>query len=167
MRIVKKIKINKPINQVWKVWAEDFDRAGIWMAQVDHTIQKVNGTKIEEAPMIGRVCNFTPNPNGAKAIEDIIFYDPNNHKMNLRVVAENVPIPLKQNIFKTSLKELSDNQTEIEVEANIELKWKGYFLYPIIKKGFNKSYRELLEELKYFIEKDKVHPRKQKKIITA
>ncbi len=167
MKVIKKIKIKQPIDKVWKIWAEEFDKAGIWMAQVDHTLQKTNGTKVEDAPMIGRVCNFTPNPDGAKAIEDIIMYDPVNYKMNLRVVAENVPIPLKQNIFESSLKKLSDNETEIVIDANIELKWNGYLLYPIIKNGFNKSYGELLEELKYFIEKGIVHPRKQKKIDAA
>lgn len=163
MRIVKKIKIEKPVHEVWKIWAEEFDQAGIWMAQVNHTLQKTSGTKAEGAPMIGRICNFTSNPNGPKAIEDILKYDPKHYKMDLRVLAENVPIPLKQNLFNSSLKKVSDHATEIQIEANIELKWKGYLLYPLIKKGFHKSYGELLEELKYYVENGSVHPRKQKK----
>lgn len=150
MQVIKRIEINKPIDEVWKVWAEEFDKAGVWMAQVNHTIQKSTGTKLEEAPMIGRVCNFTPNPDGAKAIEDIVLYDDVNYRLNLEIVPENVPIPLERNIFKSSLKEIADNKTELVIEANIELKWKGYFLYPIIKNGFNKSYSELLEEYEIF-----------------
>ena len=109
------------------------------MAQVDHTIQKSTGTKLDGAPMIGRVCNFSPNPDGAKAIEDIILYDEVNYKLHLRVIPENIPIPLEKNIFKSSLKRLAYDKTELVVEANIELKWTGYFLYPVIKKGFNKN----------------------------
>ena len=163
MKIIKKITVQKPINEVWKVWAEDFDKAGIWMAQVDHTLRKTEGVQTDNAPMIGRVCNFTSNTNGAKAIEDIVLYDQKNYRLDLVVVPENVPVPLKRNFFKSSLKSSSENSTDITISANIELKWKGYFLYPVIKKGFQKSYRELLEELKYYIENNEVHPRKKKR----
>ncbi len=164
MKITKKITINKSIDTVWKVWAEEFDKAGDWMAQVDHTIQKATGTKTKDAPMIGRVCNFTPNPDGPKAIEDITLYDQTNYKMNLEVVPKNVPIPLKRNLFSSHLHKIANNKTEIVLDADIQLTWKGYLLYPLIKKGFTKSYNELLEELKYYIEKGEVHPRKKQKL---
>lgn len=80
--------------------------------------------------------------------------------MDIKVVPQNVPLPLKYNTLLSSLKEVSKNQTEIILDVNPTINWVGYLLYPILKKGLSKSFDELLEELKYFLEKGQQHPRK-------
>lgn len=160
MNIRKKMIIDSPIAEVWSVWAEQFDKAQDWMAVVVHSYEKKEGDISENSPLIGRVCEFSSKKNGPKAIEDIITYDPTNYLLDIKVVPKNVPVPLRYNILKSSLKEISKNRTEISLDINPVISWKGYVLYPLLKVGLSKSFNELLEELKYFLEEGSPHPRK-------
>lgn len=162
MKIIKKIKINQPINMVWKIWAEEFDKAQDWMAVVVRSFEKKEGKKSDNSPMVGRVCEFSSKENGPKVVEDIFFYDKNNYRLDIKVIPKNVPIPLKYNLLKSSFKEISEQEVEMILDINPEISWKGYFLYPILKKGLSKSFNELLEEFKHYVETGKPHPRKLK-----
>ena len=163
MKIIKKTIIDKPIHDVWKTWAEEFDKAQDWMAVVVHSFEKKEGNKTENSPMVGRVCEFSSKTDGPKVSEDILLYDENNHLMNIKVVPQNVSLPLKYNLLKSSLKKVSDERTEITLDINPSLSFAGYFLYPVLKKGLSKSFNELLEEFKHYVENGSPHPRKLKK----
>ena len=164
MHFIKKMTINKPIHEVWKIWAEEFDKAQDWMAVVTRSFEKKEGNKTEGSPMIGRVCEFSAKANGPKVLEDILVFDEQNYRMNIKVVPQNVSLPLKYNLLKSSLKKVSDQQTDITLDINPVIGWKGYFLYPLLKGGLSKSFNELLEELKFFVENGKPHPRKVSKL---
>ena len=164
MHLIKKVTINKPIQEVWRVWAEKFDKAQDWMAVVVHSFEKKEGNKTENSPMIGRICEFSAKENGPKVLEDILQYDEKKYLMDIKVVPQNVPLPLKYNLLKSSMRKVSDQQTEITLDISPVISWKGYLLYPLLRGGLSKSFNELLEELKYFLEKGQPHPRKLSKM---
>lgn len=164
MKLIKKVEINQPIDKVWKVWAEEFDKVQDWMAVVVHSFEKKEGNTPSGSPMIGRVCEFSGKSDGPKVLEDILLYDKDNYRLDVKVVPRNVPLPLKYNLLKSSLKEISNHKTEMTLDINPSIGWTGYLLYPVLKRGLSKSFNELLEELKHYVETGKPHPRKLKKL---
>ena len=87
MKIVKKTTINQPIDQVWQVWAEEFEKAQDWMGIVYHSYEKEEGEKVTDSPIVGRICEFSQKPDGPIAKEDILLFDRKNHKMETNCVS--------------------------------------------------------------------------------
>lgn len=160
MRITKKITIEQPIDNVWKIVAEDFDKASIWMAAIPNSYAHEAGQPIEGAPMAGRICELTPKKNGPIAEETITAYDEIQHSMHVLIVPKNTNLPILKNNLHIKLNVLAPNKTEIIWDADLSLKTMGKLLYPALKLGIGKSFTELLEELKYYAEQGKPHPRK-------
>ena len=62
-----------------------------------------------------------------------------------------------------SLKPLKNDQTIVSIEFEMEVKnILGYLLSPMIKLKIGKSAEEIAEELKYYMENGKAHPRNEK-----
>lgn len=169
MRIIKKTRIEKPAKDVWQVVGTDFDKAHLWMALVPNSHAKDDGTKVEEAPVCGRVCEFTNESNGFYADELITDYSDAKMQMTIEVTPRNSPkpLPLIKNIVTISIKELDKNSSEITWDSNPQIKAWGYFIYPLFKMGLSKAFKEVLEELKHFVETGQPHPRKVKKMKLA
>ena len=149
--------------------AHDFEKADTWMAAVPKSYHKTDGTKIADAPMIGRVCEFTTKSNGLFADETILAYDEANQSMTVEVVPKNTPkvFPIQKNIVIMSVNSLGQNQSEVVWVSKPILKRYTGFLSPVLKMGLGKGFGEILEELKYFAEEGKPHPRKVKKASRA
>jgi hypothetical protein len=161
MELQKSIKINKGAADVWNVLAENFDRAQDWMATVPVSYKKEEGTSPAEGPMIGRICEFTNKPNGPLADEIITIFDRDTRTLGIHVVPRNVKLPVEHNHATYSLNELSANETEVVMTSDVQLKTAGKLLYPALKAGLSKSFKEQLEELKYYVETGQPHPRKK------
>ena len=164
MKLNKKIVINKPVADVWKVWAVEFDKASDWMATIPKSVEKTDAPKLEGASMAGRICELSTKPNGPYVDELITKYDNENHLLNVTVVPKNASLPIVQNKLESSLKQLGNDKTEVILDVDIELKTIGKILSPVVKGALAKGFDELLEELKYYVEEGKPHPRKVKKI---
>ncbi|MCG8573341.1 MAG: SRPBCC family protein [Flavobacteriales bacterium] len=160
MKMTNKITINHSIDVIWKLLADDFDKADLWMAGVPKSYAKEDGALLNEAPMIGRVCEFTSKADGPYADETITFYDKVNYCMDVEVVPRNVKVPVEKNCLNIKLIPLGKNQTKVIWDSDLSLKPKGILLYPIVRFGISKSFKQLLEELKYFVETGLPHPRK-------
>jgi len=161
MKLSNSIIIDKPARQVWKVLAEDFDKAQQWMAAVPVSYKKDRGNTAPNAPMVGRICELTRKPDGPIADETITVFDKDSMILGINVVPRNGNIPVEQNHATYAVKELAHNSTQVSLDSNIELKTKGKLLYPALKIGISKSFKEQLQELKYFVEEGKPHPRKE------
>ncbi|QFR39480.1 SRPBCC family protein [Candidatus Gracilibacteria bacterium 28_42_T64] len=167
MKVSIKVLINSPIGDVWKVLADDFDKAGDWMSPVPKSHKIQEGKSASGSPMVGRICEFTSKgAQGLLANEKITFYDGDKHLMTVEIVPKNGPglLPIVKNTLDISAISVGDDQTEVIWTANPQLKPHGYVLYPLLILGFKKGFGDILEELKYFVETGKPHPRKLKKI---
>lgn len=164
MKFTLETSINKPIEDVWKIWAVEFDKAQDWLAAVPKSHKIEEGTLIDGAPMQGRICQLSNKENGLYADERITLFDKENHKMNILVIPKNGNLPVVQNNLKSSLKKVDENKTVITLETDIQLKLAGKILYPIVKSALVKGFTELTEELKHYVETGKPHPRKVAKM---
>lgn len=86
MKLSNSITIDKPARQVWKVLAEDFDKAQQWMATVPVSYAKDTGNLAPNAPMVGRICELTPKRNGPIADETITVFDHQSMILGINVV---------------------------------------------------------------------------------
>ncbi|MEM7371720.1 MAG: SRPBCC family protein [Bacteroidota bacterium] len=164
MKITRKIIIDKSATEVWDVLGRNFEQADQWMASVPKSYAKVVGTTAEGAPLIGRICELSQKPNGPIADETITHYDESQFVMHVNVVPRNGNLPIQQNNVVMSVRPIGDAQAEVSWASDLELKPVGKLLYPIVKVGVAKSFDELLEELKHFVETGTPHPRKVAKL---
>jgi len=157
MKILKTIKIDKPIDTVWKVFVEDFESADVWMKDVVKSYAKTEGVIVDGASMSGRVCEISEKPNSMYFDETITAVDKANHTITIEVIPTNAPfvMPIKKNTLTVRMKSLSDAQTEFVWDATVELKPLAFFLTPLLKIGIGKLHGSVVDEMKYFTETGK------------
>ena len=154
MIIEKKIIVNQSIEKVWTVIGEDFDLAYQWMSPIPHSYAIGKGEGKNGAPMEGRICHLSDNPDGAKAKEVLTEYDATNKRLTFEISSINVPaiVPVKKNTVTMSLNRIDDNCTEVVWLACPELKLFAYPLYPLLRFGISIAFGKLLGGLKEFVE---------------
>lgn len=164
MKSVNKIIIDKSADEVWKVLADDFDKNSEWMAIVPKSKKMTEGKKADGASMAGRACDVNLGKKSIQTHERIHLYDKKNYILKFDVLPQNVStmLPVNKNNITTALKEIEKSKTELIWEAEPDLKPLGKLLSPLIKFGLQKSFGEIIEEFKYFVETGKPHPRKIK-----
>lgn len=161
MEISKKTTIDKPVDLVWNILVNDFDKAQEWMAAVPKSYKMEEGEQVAGAPMIGRICELSSKSNPPIAVEAITAVDKGSYSFKVNIVPRNGKIPVDHNNLSVTLNPLTENQTEVVWASDITLKTSGKLLYPVLKAGLSKSFTEILEELKHYTETGQPHPRKQ------
>ncbi len=154
MNVSKSITINQPIDLVWKILAEDFDQAHLWMGFVKRSYELDAKPQTSTAPVAGRVCEFKDDPKALYAEEVITEYNKKDHYIVFDVVPKNAPglLPLKKNVVKATLVDLGDNQTKVLWVSTPELKPMGKILSPLLKMGLGKAFTDILKDLKKYCE---------------
>ncbi|MEH6578971.1 MAG: SRPBCC family protein [Amphritea sp.] len=154
MKITKSITINKPVQDVWKIIAHDFDQAHLWMGPVPHSYEVGKGNSSTGAPMEGRICHLSKNPDGAKAREIITQFNEEEKSLTFEVTSINVPaiVPVKKNVVEMSLRELGMNKTEVVWVSRPQLKVFAYPFYPLLRFAIPMAFAKLLKGLKEFSE---------------
>jgi len=153
IQIKRKVVINKPIKDVWKVLFEGFNDVGNWVTGV---YASRAGTKEEG---YDRVCDtFT-----GKLYEKIINKDEKNH--SFEVDAKGLPFFVKQFRGKWSLKELTPTTTEANLELTIDTKGIiGAIMQIPLKFKLSGGLNELQNDLATFTETGKISESKQKEL---
>ena len=169
MRTENKIIIKKPVQEVWSVLGDNFEKAGEWMAIVNNSYSLPGEPEFEEASVQGRTCEFGSGPEGFKAKEFITQYDPKNYRLGIKVIPINAPkaLPLKENEVDIRLLPKGSDETEVIWVTNPIMNLAGKMLSPLLKVGIQKSFGEILEELKVYVETGKPHKRKIRKMEKA
>ncbi len=120
MEIVKRKIINKPISEVWKVLAIDFDKTGEWMTGVKHSYE-TEGPSCEGSPMNGRVCEFSTKENGPRANERITLFDKLKYELGIQIKPQNINVPVIKNDALVSLKKIDSKSTQVIWKNSLEL----------------------------------------------
>ena len=146
--------IARPIEDVWSVVADDFTSIQTWSASVVTSSPLEGLSTIGGAPMAGRVCTFTDDPEGFGAREQITRYDAANHTLEFDVEPLNAPraLPIRRNHVVVTLRRIDAGTTELTWVSQPTLKPHGFLLYPMLKLGLAKSFRGIVGELKAFLE---------------
>lgn len=155
MKITKRITINRSADDLWKLIAEDFDKAHLWMSPIPESYSIGKGKSSVGAPMEGRICHLSNNPDGAKAKEVITQYSNENKTLTFEVTPINNPaiVPLRKNIVEMSVKAIGSNRAEVVWVSRPHLKWFGYALYPLLRLAIPTAFSKLLQGLKNYAEK--------------
>jgi hypothetical protein len=155
MKIEVTTDINAPIDAVWTLLADDFTSIQTWSDSV-FTSNPLEVTGPNGAPVGGRYCTFTDDPDGFAARETITTYDKASWTLAFDVDPVNAPkaIPLVRNHVTVILEQRAPNETRLRWVTEPELKSFAYVMYPLIKIGLRKSFKGIVAELKAFAEGD-------------
>ena len=155
MKIRKNVIINKPADQVWQLVAHQFDKAHLWMGPIPNSVAIDPGQSDTGAPMAGRMCDLSDDPNGAKVKEIITHFSEAQRSLSFDVLPVNNPaiVPIKQNHVQMSVRSAGDGKSEVIWIASPELKLFAYPFYPLLRLVFPLAFGKLLQGLKDYAEK--------------
>ena len=156
MKITKTVMINKPAEQVWDLVAHQFDKAHLWMGPIPRSEALGLGQSQAGAPMQGRLCDLSDNPNGAKAKEIITHFSEQDKSLTFDVFPVNNPviIPIKQNTVQMSVHAIGSHRSEVVWVSSPQLKPLAYPFYPLLRLIFPTAFSRLLQGLKDYAEKN-------------
>ncbi|MFT5823449.1 MAG: hypothetical protein ACI8ZM_004710 [Crocinitomix sp.] len=164
IKFTKKVIVNTSEDKIWETFAHGFNDAYKWMASVSHSYSQANGESFDGAQSDGRVCELSSKPDGIKASEKFLAYDEKNKTVTVKVDFIDTPalFPVNYNLVDFSLRKISENQCEMIWEFSSKIKPLGYLLWPLMRIGFGVFVKQIIEELKYYVEHGTPHPRKIK-----
>ncbi len=169
MKFSKTVEIAKPVDQVWRIFAVEFDMAYVWMASVPRSFAKTEGPIAKNAPMPGRICHLSSSETKNMVDEVILEFDEQRHVFKFVVSPLHMPavFPFSKNRIRIEMSTLKNGNTKMHWDLNTQLKFAGYMLYPLVKVGLSKGIDNIIEELKYFVENVTPNTRTQAKNANA
>lgn len=162
MRFTKTTNMNASAQQVWKVFAHDFDDAHLWMASVPKSYAAANGEEFEGAQSAGRVCEL--DTGGIKASEKFLAYDEAAKTCTIRIEFIGTPgvFPVQHNTVEFSIVDAGEGQSVMTWNFSSKLKPWAFAIWPLIRIGFGVFVGQIIAELKHYVEHGTPHPRKIK-----
>lgn len=158
MKHVKaKIVIDAPIEKIWKIIAEDFDRNSRFNsnAKTSEYLKRVDG-------MLGAQ-RRTVNHNGKYANVEVTGYNPANHYVRWEIIEANVA-PIKAGLASYTLHQNTDGTVTLTQEASFKMKL--FFMDPIAKGKFTTIFKNELSAIKHLAETDVEVTRENQRQIT-
>ena len=161
VQIRRQMTINAPAEEVWRVLAHEFDRIGQWASVIPTSTATADVAAPEGAPVGGRVCsNSVPGFDDIQ--EDFTYYDEEAKRFSYRAT-KGTPSFFKLAENNWSVRSLGPNESLVEARGEMELSlFPGLFLVPLLKCQMDRMVEQAAEELKYYVEQGRPHPRKLK-----
>jgi len=152
----RQITINASASQLWNILAKDYDKVGQWATAVEKSIPNPDVPEGE-----GRVCTTTFGNNK----EVITHLDEQERSFTYAVDFAKPPFFLEGIENTWTIEPNGNNQSIVRMSADVQIKTiVGKLAAPLIQRRMEKGFDGLLEELKYYAETGKIHPRKQEKL---
>jgi hypothetical protein len=151
----EEVLIEKNIEEVWGVLGNQFSEAHIWAANFKSS--KSGGEP--KLPDLDYLHRETMTGNGEN-FQELDKFDPANYSLSYHI-SKGVPGIAKSATGEWSLHKIEDNQTRMNVHFMLITKGlKGFILSPVVSKKIGLASAEVVEELKFYMENGKPHPRK-------
>ena len=155
IHVEKDLLINKTSDEVWYVMGNHYAQVHLWSSNfIDSKPggeKKFDGLEYSE--------RITTTDRG-ETIQVLDKFDSANHTLSYHIT-KGMPGIAKRASGVWSLKTQAANATMVTIAFDMEVKnFIGYLLSPIIKTKIAQSAQEIAEELKYYSENSKPHPRK-------
>ncbi|PCJ64873.1 MAG: hypothetical protein COA58_11405 [Bacteroidetes bacterium] len=148
--------IDKKIEDVWEIMGNQFAKVHVWCSNFK--------TSKPGGPSKFSGLNYShrdTTTNRGQTIQELDKFDPDKYILSYHI-SKGIPPIAKTAIGNWSLKSLGENKTTVIIEFEVDPKnFIVSLLTPIIKKKLSTAAREIAEELKYYLENDKPHPRKE------
>lgn len=158
--ISESVTINASVDDVWKITAIGFADVGKWATAVNHSTAVGAGQGENGAVCTGRICDVNID-RFDNSTESFIYYDSTQYKFKYQI-KEGLPSMIHV-AFNEWTHEKTDSGTKVTMQITMSVKgFKGKLLSGLMKKKMLKDVKIILEELKYYTETGKIHPRKIK-----
>jgi hypothetical protein len=159
MQFHDRITINASANTVWCMLAHDFANIGPWASAIPASRVNADLPVPEGAEVGGRVCS-TAVPGFGDVEESLTYYDEQSMRFAYQAT-EGRPWFLKHAENHWSVRSLGPHTSLVETRAKTDLRmFPGLFLAPLFRRQMGRIGAQTLEELKYYVEYDRPHPRK-------
>ncbi|MFT7648422.1 MAG: hypothetical protein ACI8Y4_003174 [Candidatus Poriferisodalaceae bacterium] len=162
MKFKRTMKVQASAEQVWTVFAHDFDHAYKWMASVPNSYGKENGAQFDNASTAGRVCELQPDPSGLKASEQFLAYDESAKRCTIRIDFVDTPrvFPVRYNSVEFSVVDDAEGGSTTTWDFSSKIKPWAFPMWPLIRLGAPRFITQIGEELAHYVETGTPHPRK-------
>jgi len=149
------IEINASIKKVWQVLGDNFEHIGDWAGLILDSY-RLDSTGINGA-YGGRVCLVR---GMGETHEEIIYIDREKYQFAYKAI-KGLPFFIRRAENHWSLQELSSQRVMVTSAAQIEFtRLASLIIAPFFGRLMYRVGIKTMEELKYFVENEKVHPRK-------
>ena|SRR5215510_10791104 len=159
MKIGLELEMDVPADRVWQVLANDFAKIADWYSGVSHSQVKPDAEAPRGAACAGRICRV---PGLGEIHERFTSYDPSNKTFTYEVIG--MPFFVKRASNNFAVVTLDDGRSRVSLEALTHFApFVGWLMVLPMKVRLTKLMGQLLEELRYYVEKGEIHPRKKEK----
>ena len=154
MKMIKKLSIDKPIEEVWEVLGSQFGEIDKWSSLISHS--EVSG----EAKIPGLNYSIrSTKTTGGDTKQELTGFDPTKYMIAYKALT-GFPGFIKAIDAEWNLTKINEQSTNLVLDFNVNFKGLGVILTPIVKSKFGKTGDILLDDMKYYIENGKPHARK-------
>jgi hypothetical protein len=155
------VVIDAPATKVWRVLAHEFDSIGRWASAIPAS-RGLSEVPVPPGAEVGaRVC-AAAIPGFRKIQETFTSYDEDAMSFAYKATAGH-PWFIRRAENHWRVRSLGPSTSEVEAWAEVEMSlFPGVLLAPLIKLQLGRTGSQTFEELKYYVERDQVHPRKLK-----
>ncbi len=161
MTISKQITIDAPADAVWRVVAHDFHKADQWASSINQSTSREAGPTPDGCPLdsAGRACDTSIGG----ITEQIVHYSEAQKRFGYQAKGDKMPFFVKNLVNNWQVTEQGSSRAQVNMKLNVDLMpVVGTIMGPMMKLQMSKLLDEAVEELKFFIEQGKPHPRKVK-----
>jgi len=153
--IVKHIDINAPIEVVWKVVGTEFADAYVWSSGLKHS-KALDTISLNGSTTTKRGCDVE---GFGKITEELFEYSNDEHFFSYEVI-DGLPGFISKSYNTWRLTSLEDGKTRVKMRLKVQTKgFLGWLLGWFVIKNAKNLIDESLEELKFYVETGKIHPR--------
>jgi hypothetical protein len=159
MQIKGQTTVNAPASDVWWVIAHQFDAIGQWASSISTSYAAPEVTPPVGAEVGARVC-----ATGARGFKDIqeqfISYDEEAMRFAYEATA-GLPWIVRHAENRWQVRALDESHCRVEAQAVVDLRpVPGLVLAPLLRLQMTRLGVRTFEELKYYVEHGRPHPRK-------
>ena len=151
MKIIKELKIDKPIEDVWEVLGNQFGAIDKWSSLIKQS--EVSN------PILSIGVVRSTETTGGPTKQEVTAFNPEQHLLSYKAIA-GAPFFAKAINAKWSLTNNQDASTKLILDFDVKFKGIAGILSPIVRKKLGKVGDELLEDFKFYVENGQPHPRK-------
>ncbi len=156
MEISRKLTVDAPVAEVWRILADEYANVGTWARAVSASAPNVAARPVNGSPVGGRVCTAS----FGDVIETIEVFDPALHKLAYTAQSKALPFFVREMRGTWTL-------TDHGAATGVDLGFRAELTPPfsvlmgwMMKRQFVTAIDQTLDDLKRFAETGEVHPDK-------
>ncbi|MFT5072128.1 MAG: hypothetical protein ACI8V8_002102 [Chitinophagales bacterium] len=156
--VKQELAINANIDSTWQVLGTEFSEVDLWCANFIKS--EAGGSKKFNGIDYSTRVTVTAKGENTQELDE---FDPANHLLKYHIT-EGKPSIAKEASAIWSLVDLGLNKTKVVLEFKFVGKgWIGLLMSGKVRSGIMGTSAEIVEELKYYMEKGKPHPNNSNK----